>query len=164
MVTNISEKPAGCALVAEEPADSTSTTEELANSVLLHQTTRWFKYDRDKLWLVYTQTVPVIFEPPCTWCHNTAVLHGDGESENWPLYLVCHVNLCLLQITRYDAPHPVDNARISITIILKKKKRLGECIHLYNVLFRKIMTLLDMACIGRQHFSPQNAHPIPQHK
>jgi hypothetical protein len=26
---------------------------------------RWFKYDRDKLWLVYTQIVPVIFEPPC---------------------------------------------------------------------------------------------------
>jgi hypothetical protein len=28
--------------------------------------TRWFKYDRNKLWLVYTQIVPVIFEPPCT--------------------------------------------------------------------------------------------------
>ena len=27
--------------------------------------TRWFKYDRDKLSLVYTQIVPVIFEPPC---------------------------------------------------------------------------------------------------
>jgi hypothetical protein len=27
--------------------------------------TRWFKYDREKLWLVYTQIVPVIFEPPC---------------------------------------------------------------------------------------------------
>jgi hypothetical protein len=27
--------------------------------------TRWFKYDRDKLWLVYTQIVLVIFEPPC---------------------------------------------------------------------------------------------------
>jgi hypothetical protein len=26
--------------------------------------TRWLKYDRDKLWLVYTQIVPVIFEPP----------------------------------------------------------------------------------------------------
>jgi hypothetical protein len=29
------------------------------------QYTRWFKYDRDKLWLVSTQIVPVIFEPPC---------------------------------------------------------------------------------------------------
>jgi hypothetical protein len=37
--------------------------------------TRWFKYDRDKLWLVYTQIVPVIFEPPCKclnriWCRD----------------------------------------------------------------------------------------------
>jgi hypothetical protein len=31
--------------------------------------TRWFKYDRDKLWLVYTQIVPVIFERPCTNRH-----------------------------------------------------------------------------------------------
>jgi hypothetical protein len=29
------------------------------------ENTMWFKYDRDKLWLVYTQSVPVIFEPPC---------------------------------------------------------------------------------------------------
>ena len=35
-------------------------------SVFFHICTRWFKYDRDKLWLVYTQIVPVIFEPPCT--------------------------------------------------------------------------------------------------
>ena len=27
--------------------------------------TRWFKYDRDWLFIVYTQKVPVIFEPPC---------------------------------------------------------------------------------------------------
>jgi hypothetical protein len=30
-----------------------------------HYDTRWFKYYRDKLWLVYTQSVPVIFEPSC---------------------------------------------------------------------------------------------------
>jgi hypothetical protein len=39
------------------------TTNWSVNLVLY---TRWFKYDRDKLWLVYTQSVPVIFEPPCT--------------------------------------------------------------------------------------------------
>jgi hypothetical protein len=31
--------------------------------------TRWFKYYRDKLWLVYTQIIPVIFEPPCIYKH-----------------------------------------------------------------------------------------------
>ena len=35
--------------------------------VCVYLYTRWFKYDRDKLWLVYTQIVPVIFEPPCIW-------------------------------------------------------------------------------------------------
>jgi hypothetical protein len=37
--------------------------------------TRWFKYDRDKLWLVYTQIVPVIFEPPCTLQNNKIVFY-----------------------------------------------------------------------------------------
>jgi hypothetical protein len=36
--------------------------------------TRWFKYDRDKLWLVYTQIVPVIFEPPCICVYYMRVL------------------------------------------------------------------------------------------
>ena len=44
----------------------------------LFRCTRWFKYDRDKLWLVYTQIVPVIFEPPCIndngkSCHHIRV-------------------------------------------------------------------------------------------
>jgi hypothetical protein len=40
------------------------------------------QYDRDKLWLVYTQSVPVIFEPPCTYnvtlmrVHKTIVAMG----------------------------------------------------------------------------------------
>jgi hypothetical protein len=29
--------------------------------------TRWFKYDRDKCGLFTHKSVPVIFEPPCTW-------------------------------------------------------------------------------------------------
>jgi hypothetical protein len=32
-------------------------------------TTRWFKYDRDKLWLISTQSVPIIFEPPCIYVY-----------------------------------------------------------------------------------------------
>jgi hypothetical protein len=38
--------------------------------------TRWFKYDRDKLWLVYTQIVPVIFEPPCSY---KRVVHTEPD-------------------------------------------------------------------------------------
>jgi hypothetical protein len=43
--------------------------------------TRWFKYDRDKLWLVYTQIVPVIFEPPCM-SHVSTV--EESRVRLWP--------------------------------------------------------------------------------
>jgi len=33
--------------------------------------TRWFKYDGDSLCVHCKQSVPVIFEPPCTWDHNS---------------------------------------------------------------------------------------------
>jgi hypothetical protein len=54
--------------------------------------TRWSKYDREKLWLVYTQIVPVIFEPPCIWklglCRivNTLLVHYKhhlADNANW---------------------------------------------------------------------------------
>ena len=37
---------------------------------LKYSNTRWFKYDRDKLWLIYIQIVPVIFEPPCRFVQH----------------------------------------------------------------------------------------------
>ena len=43
---------------------SLSSPDVVANAPVF-KNTRWFKYDWDKLWLVYTQIVPVIFEPPC---------------------------------------------------------------------------------------------------
>jgi hypothetical protein len=52
--------------------------------IYIHIHTRWFKYDRDKLWLVYTQIVPIIFEPPCmyTWTINwptVQIIQGDQK-------------------------------------------------------------------------------------
>jgi hypothetical protein len=41
-----------------------------------------FKYDQDKLWLVYTQIVPVIFEPPCIFLYL-------GTSK---FYFLCHTS------------------------------------------------------------------------
>jgi hypothetical protein len=64
------------------------------NTLHLLVLTRWFKYDRDKLWLVYTQSVPVIFEPPCTciswetWVNLTEDGKRVGlflERNNWSL-------------------------------------------------------------------------------
>jgi hypothetical protein len=45
--------------------------------------TRWFKYDRDKLWLVYTQIVPVIYEPPFNYNYAYAS-HKQYPYNEWP--------------------------------------------------------------------------------
>jgi hypothetical protein len=58
--------------------------------------TRWFKYDRDKLWLVYTQIVPVIFEPPCV-CVYIYIYTRDIYILTLPL-LVLHILMKLLII------------------------------------------------------------------
>ena len=69
--------------------------------------TRWFKYDRDKLWLVYTQSVPVIFEPPCirfafetpclNWWH--VCLFHSCLCSNYFFFLRFLTTLCTLQFT-----------------------------------------------------------------
>jgi hypothetical protein len=61
--------------------DSLDPPSRAISLVLGH--TRWFKYDRDKLWLVYTQIVPVIFEPPCS---THVIWH---RSHNRKLYPAC---------------------------------------------------------------------------
>jgi hypothetical protein len=56
-----------------------------------HGVTRWSKYDRDKLWLVYTQIVPVIFEPHCTYevqpkiwkCKHKPWIEAQKQCRDW---------------------------------------------------------------------------------
>ena len=43
--------------------------------------TRWFKYDRDKVWLVYTKSVPVIFEPPCIYVLQCDIIKDTHSVE-----------------------------------------------------------------------------------
>ena len=55
--------------------------------------TRWFKYDWDCNRLVYTQIVPVVFEPPCI-CHTGLLCvqwktPGDGQ-RNCPKHVDFH--------------------------------------------------------------------------
>jgi hypothetical protein len=74
------------------------------------KSTRWFKYDRDKLWLVDTQIVPVIFETPCTSSftpsnyadiryfnvRSTTRYHWNFSVQLSPLFLSSHLPSCPL--------------------------------------------------------------------
>lgn len=67
-------------------------------------------------------------------------------------------------ITEFTAINENDDTSVEVKIIYKRKKNLGECIHLYNVLFNKIMKSLKMVQFGKKQFDPTAPMIIPQHK
>lgn len=64
----------------------------------------------------------------------------------------------------FSLEHPFDKSPVTMTIIYKRKTRMDECIHLYNVLFNKIMKVLSYKRVGRQFFDSNHPSTIPQHK
>lgn len=59
---------------------------------------------------------------------------------------------------------PGDDVEIAVKIIYKRKKKLSECVQFYNILFDKIMNILNYIRIGRKKFDPSAPKMIPQHK
>ncbi|XP_068908412.1 piwi-like protein Ago3 isoform X2 [Tenebrio molitor] len=59
---------------------------------------------------------------------------------------------------------PNTNEPVKMILIYKRKKKMGECLHLYNVLFKRIMHILLYTRMGRNYFSPDHKYLIPQHK
>jgi hypothetical protein len=58
--------PSSDAVPSKIPTASINKQHKKEPHVVRGSRKRWFKYDRDKLLLLYTQIIPVIFEPPCT--------------------------------------------------------------------------------------------------
>lgn len=61
---------------------------------------------------------------------------------------------------------PSDNSPVTITITFVKKLYTGhrEMIHLYNLLFRKIMHNLGLVLHGQHYFDPKANKSVPAHK
>ncbi|XP_041362450.1 piwi-like protein 1 [Gigantopelta aegis] len=57
-----------------------------------------------------------------------------------------------------------DGAQILITVKLVKSLPPQQCPHLYNILFRRIMGILDMCQVGRYYYNPHTPSSVPQHK
>ena len=87
-----------------------SATTELQqhNEMRPTTTTRWFKYDRDKLSLVYTQSVPVIFEPPC-------IIPADVKQLQYlqSTFVLCPQNRCPLSDKQVRKISTVSDWRVS---------------------------------------------------
>lgn len=67
-------------------------------------------------------------------------------------------------VTEFDLKHPIDGSPICVTVTYKKQKKLADCVHLFNVLFKRVMKELKFKLMGRNHFDPHNPHMIPQHR
>lgn len=59
---------------------------------------------------------------------------------------------------------PGDDVEINVKIIYKRKKKLVECAQFYNILFERIMNVLNYIRVGRKKFDPSAPKLIPQHK
>lgn len=59
-----------------------------------------------------------------------------------------------------------DDSEVTMTITFTKMRKFSdpEVIHLYNVLFKKIMVILGLVLHGKNFFDPKSAMPIPLHK
>jgi hypothetical protein len=97
--------------------------------------TRWFKYDRDKLWLVYTQIVPVIFEPPC----NTDCFPRQRwfREHTWILRYTYVDSLVLPDVkticsfrnpSMSNIPQTVDNTLFSVCADISESLWVTDCI------------------------------------
>lgn len=67
--------------------------------------------------------------------------------------------------TEFVTPHPKDpDVNITMTVTFLRKKKLGDCLQLYNILFKRIMHELLYVCYGRNFFDKRGSILIPQHR
>ncbi len=78
--------------------------------------------------------------------------------------VVLYLPIQLQNITTVMSESPTDGVSYQVKIKYKRKKKMSECVHLYNVLFDKIMKKLQYVRFGRKKFDPTAPKIIPQHK
>ncbi|XP_056274404.1 piwi-like protein 1 [Pseudoliparis swirei] len=57
-----------------------------------------------------------------------------------------------------------ENVRITVTLTNELPPTSPVCIQFYNIIFRRILRMLDMQQIGRNYYNPNDPLNIPQHK
>lgn len=67
-------------------------------------------------------------------------------------------------ITILTSKNPADNSDVQVKIIYKRKKPMKDCMQFYNILFDRIMKVLNYVRFDRKQFDPTAPKHIPQHK
>lgn len=75
-----------------------------------------------------------------------------------------YLPLKLSPLTDVTVNMPTDESAVTVNIKFIKVCQPSDCVHLYNLLFRKVMNILKMTQVGRNFFDPKGCVPVPQHK
>lgn len=51
-----------------------------------------------------------------------------------------------------------------VKILFRQKKSASDCIHFYNILIRKIATILGMVQMNRSYYNPRSPIAIPEER
>lgn len=68
------------------------------------------------------------------------------------------------QETVLVSERPTDKAKVTVVIKLVKVLPPESCQQLYNIIFRRIMAILEMVQVGRYYYNPNTPSSVPQHK
>lgn len=68
------------------------------------------------------------------------------------------------QETVLHSKRPTDGVDVTITIRLTKVITPEQCVALYNIIFRRIMNILEMVQVGRYYYNPRTPSTVPQHR
>lgn len=91
---------------------------------------------------------------------HKSVLGNANTFDGVVLYLPTQ----LPNVTELLSVSPTDGTEYHVKIIFKRKVAMRDCVHLYNVLFDRIMKKLEYVRFGRKKFDPTAPKIIPQHK
>lgn len=67
-------------------------------------------------------------------------------------------------VTELQSTNENDQSTVVVQLIFKRVRRIADCLHLYNVLFDRIMRQMNYVRFGRKRFDPTAPAVIPQHK
>lgn len=114
----------------------------------------------------HTDYVPVIDSKRtrCQLLSSDPVLAVIGRTrvfDGMKLYLPHQLQQ---QVTSIPTVLASDGTPVTVNIKFVKKTPPSQCLHLYNVLFKKVMHCLQLTQIGRNYFDRKGAVVVPQHK
>ncbi|XP_071483412.1 piwi-like protein 1 [Diadema antillarum] len=68
------------------------------------------------------------------------------------------------KVTLFQTVRQTDNTPVTVKVDLVKEVNPEDCHQLYNIVFRKVMKILEMKQVGRHYYDPTNPSVVPQHK